>query len=107
LRLFHLGRGTDRSLIGQGRQDWEHPIEEASDGCPGGDQVGGLVVSLWRFYRPATEGGGRVKNLALERYGDDLVVEAILYVELHESRRDAMRHKEEWDEQERQRPNGS
>lgn len=83
----HMGRyrrGGEEPEPGQ--DDPDRMLEDAADGCPGGDQRSFFVQSLLAFgYRRRDQQGNRVSNVMLERCGDELVLEAMAYFEAEES----------------------
>lgn len=66
---------------GPGAEDWAAPNEPACDGCPGGWYRSAFLESVLRYRRRSTDGGGRVPNLMLEQCGDDVVLEAVEWLE--------------------------
>lgn len=72
-----MGRGRDYSREGKAR-DWAAPNEPIDEqGCPASWYLSPFFVSLQRYTRRQDSNGNRVANPALDRCGDDLVIEAI------------------------------
>lgn len=79
-RPMYLGADSLDHLAGT-RRDWEHPLEDPSEGCPAAWQRSRFVASLRRYMRDTDDNGNRVANPVLDRCDDWLVLEAIAYVE--------------------------
>lgn len=85
---FHLGRPKDPALIGSTDRwsgPWRAPWERPDEGCPGGYQVCGFVLSVLRFYRRRDKAGNRVANPLFDG-ADWLVQTAVMYLETVEDR---------------------
>lgn len=89
---FYFGREPDDDTPGFGTP--EKPTELACEGCPAGYARAPFVASLTRFYRRPTDDGDRVANPRLDRCHDDLVLDAIAYLEGEEARADAERQRQ-------------
>lgn len=70
----------ERGVIDKPTEDIEN------EGCPAGWVLSPFVESVRRYEREPTEGGGRVSNPLFDRCDDDLVIEAVLALEMHEGR---------------------
>jgi hypothetical protein len=65
----------------------DRPTEDIeNEGCPAGWVRSPFVQSVQRYTRAPTENGGRVSNPLFDRCDDDLVIEAVLELEMHEGR---------------------
>jgi hypothetical protein len=85
------GRPASRSLAGVVYLNtlpvnWQYPVEDPADGCPGGAYRTAWIDSAAKYFRLRTDTGNRVSNPTLDRCDDRLVHEAVAYYE-HEQER--------------------
>lgn len=65
--------------------DWDMPLERPEvDGCPGGWYQTAWVESVLRYARRSDGEGGRIPNRLLDLCTDELVIEAVERLEVHE-----------------------
>ncbi|MCY0985970.1 hypothetical protein OV203_02440 [Nannocystis sp. ILAH1] len=84
LRKVHMG-APRRYDLEQTESDWAKPAENIADeGCPGGWQRAPFTESVLRYRRRPAEGGARVPNRLLDLQVDELVIEAVEFLEVHE-----------------------
>lgn len=70
------------SATSEGRGDWDRPLEYPDEsGCPGGWYRTAFVNSVLRYYRRQCGERGRIPNRLLEACDDELVIEAVEYME--------------------------
>lgn len=88
LTAFYMGRHGSPSLVGEpGINNWQHPPEVVSEGCPGGWYQGNpFVDTVLKYVRRRIEGGGRVPNHRRDACTDRIILEAAEYFENEQER---------------------
>lgn len=79
--------GLSREIMGRKDPWWKHPPEDHAHGCPGAWIRSEFAVSFAEYTRHRTDDGARVPNFALDRCGDWLIEDAVMYFERQEERR--------------------
>lgn len=88
--MGHLGRAYDPAREQHPLETDDHPFEDFEDGCPGGDQRCRFVLTLLAFgYRRRDANANRVSHPRFDRCTNDLVIDALMFFEMHEDRNDA------------------
>lgn len=82
-----MGREREPGLhsIAGRRVNWQRPLEDPADGCPGSWSRCRFVLSLLPFLRRRAEGGDRVPNRLLDE-ADDLIWQWVQLVEEYQER---------------------